>query len=85
MVWLRQCDLETVARWAEKCRLNLPVAGADDSAGHASELQQIEQTVRVRLAIAQDQPHQALTLLAPILQVVEAAGQTSRLIELLTF
>jgi LuxR family maltose regulon positive regulatory protein len=82
-VWLRQGDLETAAHWAEKCRLGLPLAGADDSAGHASELQQIEQTVRVRLALAQGRPQQALALLAPLLQTVEAAGQTSRRIELL--
>jgi len=74
---LRARHLEAVGQWAEARRLR-----ADGSIDSLDD--EFEYLVWVRLLIAQNEPEQALQLLARLQQAAEDGGRTGRVIEILT-
>jgi LuxR family maltose regulon positive regulatory protein len=71
---LAQGDITAAARWAQQQRLS-----PDNEPAYAGERDQL---VLARLLLAQDQPHQALRLLARLSAVAESQGRTGSIIEI---
>jgi LuxR family maltose regulon positive regulatory protein len=82
-LWLAQNDLTAAERWLQKEWLDLSSDSADDSAGYPHELRQAEQLAQARLLIAQNRAGEALALLVPLHQMVEAKGRTGCVLEIL--
>ena len=75
-LWVRQGNTEAAARWAQDYQ-----ARPSDV---PSYLRQIEGTTWARVLMAQGKPEAVTSLLDPLLQAAEAAGQTGNMVELLT-
>jgi LuxR family maltose regulon positive regulatory protein len=74
-IWLAQGKLEEAFRWVGESEL--------DPAGELTYLHEMEYIVLARILIAQGQLDEATTLLLRLLEVAEAGGRISKVIELL--
>ena len=85
LLWVRQGNLETAARWSEERGLDRDLGVAGPREGDASleyRLRKYEALVLARLRLAQHRPQEALGVLDQVLTLAEKMGRRGMVIEI---